>query len=215
MQLPLSSLSSLTRLLPPTSLVGTIQEKHVANNKTVLTSKNLEVEEAVDDLGALVLGYPLRATVRRATLGAHSPRSRAHSPRHRAPGAQSPRRRADSAAAPISSSHSALLYCAHACPAPSKQPSALLYCAHASRAPSIRPSVRPSTSAQELVVDPAAIQSLSTHYAKLMYRAVLNCTQQSLAALRKRVGSRPVRRAALLGGAIPLDSQIYPPAPPR
>ena len=28
------------------------------------------------------------------------------------------------------------------------------------------------------------------HYGKLMYRAVLNCTKQSLAAIKKRVGSR-------------------------
>ena len=40
-------------------------------------------------------------------------------------------------------------------------------------------------------VDPADIAKLSSHFSQLMYNAVLECTQRSLAALKARVSSRP------------------------
>jgi len=46
--------------------------------------------------------------------------------------------------------------------------------------------------ATDKAVSPEVVGMLSAHYAKLMHRAVLVCTQQSLLGLKRRVGSRPI-----------------------
>jgi dynein heavy chain len=81
-----------------------LQEKHVAEQQAVMVAKNLEVEEGVQDLLGLILGYSFTYT--------------------------------------------------------------------------------------NMTVDQADVQKLQTHFSRQMYQAVLDCTQVSLDAIKRRVGSR-------------------------
>ncbi|DBA03213.1 TPA: hypothetical protein N0F65_003933 [Lagenidium giganteum] len=104
-----------------------MQEKHVGNVTTLLAAKNVEIENAVEDVLRLICEYTL-----------------------------------DASAIPVSSSSG-----------------------NASTS-----GTNNSTTGEKIACDQEAMLTFRSYYKNLFYRALLNCTKQSLNAIKKRVCSK-------------------------
>lgn len=109
-----------------------IQEKHVGTVTVLLSAKNVEIENAVEDVLRALCEYTLDATP------------------------------------------SASLVTLPSSPNGSSQPMTTI----------------PDEHGEHIVCDQASMAAFRTHYKHLFYRALLNCTKQSLNAIKKRVCSK-------------------------